>query len=69
MHKKGTHYEVEVVNGAKVFDVRVDAASGNVLSTVGTRQTAPKRKAKKTQPCGYCWLNAFQCSAMHDALE
>ena len=32
--KKGPHYEVEVVNGVKVFDVRVDAASGKVLSSV-----------------------------------
>ena len=31
--KAGWAWDVEVVNGAKVFDVRVDAASGNVLSS------------------------------------
>jgi uncharacterized membrane protein YkoI len=31
--KKGTYYEVEVVKGTDVFDVRVDADKGNVIST------------------------------------
>lgn len=32
--KSGPHYEVEIVSGAKVYDVRIDAASGKVLSSV-----------------------------------
>ncbi len=35
---KGPHYEVEIVSGAKVYDVRVDAASGKILSTVEDRK-------------------------------
>jgi len=35
--KKGPHYEVEIVSGAKVYDVNVDAASGKVLSSVEDR--------------------------------
>ena len=31
--KVGWAWDVEVVNGAKVFDVRVDAASGTVISS------------------------------------
>lgn len=31
--KQGWVYDVEVVSGAKVFDVRVDAANGTVLSS------------------------------------
>ncbi len=31
--KAGWAWDVEVVNGAKVFDVRVDAANGTVLSS------------------------------------
>ena len=31
--KAGWAYDVEVVKNAKVFDVRVDAASGNVISS------------------------------------
>lgn len=34
---QGYHYEVEVVNGARVYDVRVDAASGKVTSSVEDR--------------------------------
>ncbi|MCC6867498.1 MAG: PepSY domain-containing protein [Burkholderiales bacterium] len=30
--RKGVYYEVEVVSGAKVFDVKVDADSGAVIS-------------------------------------
>lgn len=33
----GQHYDVEVVSGAKVYDVRVDAVSGKVLSSVEDR--------------------------------
>lgn len=36
--KAGWAYDVEVANGAKVFDVRVDAASGTVLSSNEDRQ-------------------------------
>jgi uncharacterized membrane protein YkoI len=32
--KTGWAYDVEVVNGAKVFDVRVDADKGSVISSV-----------------------------------
>lgn len=32
--KTGWAYDVEVVSGSKVFDVRVDAASGKILSTL-----------------------------------
>jgi uncharacterized membrane protein YkoI len=35
--RSGQHYEVEIVNGAKVYDVRIDAASGKVLSSVEDR--------------------------------
>lgn len=31
--RQGARYEVEVVSGAKVFDVRIDAAQGTVLSS------------------------------------
>lgn len=31
--KQGSRYEIEVVSGAKVFDVRVDASTGAVLSS------------------------------------
>ncbi len=31
--KQGWVYDVEVVNGAKVFDVRVDATKGTVISS------------------------------------
>jgi uncharacterized membrane protein YkoI len=32
--KQGAVYEVEVVSGAKVFDVKVDADKGTVISSV-----------------------------------
>ncbi len=32
--KSGARYEIEVVSGAKVFDIRIDASSGKVLSSV-----------------------------------
>lgn len=35
--RQGYHYDIEVVNGAKVYDVRVDAASGKVISSVEDR--------------------------------
>ena len=35
--QKGPHYEVEIVSDAKVYDVRVDAVSGKVLSSVEDR--------------------------------
>lgn len=31
--KQGPHYEIEVVSGTKVFDVRIDASTGAVLSS------------------------------------
>lgn len=31
--RQGAHYEVEVVSGTKVFDVRVDAQKGSVISS------------------------------------
>lgn len=32
--RQGTHYEVEVVKGTQVFDVKVDASQGTVISSV-----------------------------------
>ena len=32
--KNGWVYDVEVVNGAKVFDVKVDAAKGTIISSI-----------------------------------
>ncbi|GJI90831.1 PepSY domain-containing protein [Duganella hordei] len=35
--KAGARYEIEVVSGAKAFDIKIDASSGKVLSSVEDR--------------------------------